>query len=196
MELAQPFNPQPNEQCATVLKKMGHEADARQILIAKEEDRAKSIPLLSPARLWHFIKRITIAYGYKPWRALFWSFFLVIVSACIFHQGRESSLLRPTQKDMVTNETPDLLEVDPNYPAFNPLLYSLDEFLPIINLRISDHYLPDANRGRVLLDRTLLHQRVVVTTGTLLRWWLWIHILTGWTLTTLVVAGLTGIIRK
>jgi hypothetical protein len=72
--------------------------------------------------------------------------------------------------------------------TFNPLIYSLDAFLPIIDLHQETRWLPvpgvPCSPGGGGLP-----------CGTILRWYLWAHILAGWMLTTLAVTGFTGLIR-
>ena len=69
----------------------------------------------------------------------------------------------------------------PYYKEFSPVVYSLDNFLPIINLGEKDHWMPNPHEGGL---------------GGFLRVYLWIHIALGWLLTTLFVAGLTPIVRS
>jgi len=185
------FSPHPYEQLALVFKGIGYDYDARKILIAKEDDRGLRTQMGFADMTWHRIKKLTINYGYEPRWALLWMIVIVALGGCVFDWGNLHSLIRPTKADAIWNETTDSLRVKDAHPSFRPWLYSLDEFLPLINLRAGDDYVPDAQRGTVLCV-----QPFRITTGTLLRWWLAIHIVLGWVLTTLFVAGVTGIIRK
>lgn len=71
----------------------------------------------------------------------------------------------------------------PDYPAFSAIVYSLDVFLPIVDLHQEDFWLPGKTDG-----------------GWGWAWrykvWMWIEILLGWFLTTLFIAGFTPLIRK
>ena len=60
--------------------------------------------------------------------------------------------------------------------TFDAFVYSLDTFLPIVNLHQEEHWLPDATSSW----------------GKALRAYLWFHILMGWALTTLGIAGATS----
>ena len=60
-------------------------------------------------------------------------------------------------------------------PTFNAFVYSLDTFVPLVDLHQAKYRLP---------------------TGPGLRLYLWIHISSGWVLTTLLVVGLTGLVRR
>jgi hypothetical protein len=59
-------------------------------------------------------------------------------------------------------------------PVFQPWIYSLDVLLPVVNLHQEEFWIP---------------QGVV-------RWWAWLAILAGWLLTTVVVAALSGLLKK
>jgi hypothetical protein len=67
-----------------------------------------------------------------------------------------------------------------NIPCFNPVIYSLDVFLPIVDLRQESYWLPVAN----------LPKRGLV------EYYYWLHVTLGWVFTTLSVAGLTGLVKK
>ena len=78
-----------------------------------------------------------------------------------------------------------------DYPRFDPFLYSVDMFVPVVTFHQATYWLPDANRGDVLVRIA----GVQIATGALLRYYLVMHILMGWVLTTLLIVGLTGLIR-
>jgi hypothetical protein len=67
-----------------------------------------------------------------------------------------------------------------DYPAFQPLLYSADVLLPIVNLQQKDYWAPNSAGPR----------------GHWARLYLPFHILAGWFFTTLFVVGVTGLIRR
>jgi len=79
--------------------------------------------------------------------------------------------------------------------AFCPWIYSLDTFLPIVDLHQEGRWLP--NRGGGDLVTAFCPDRYIgITWGELLYMWFWLEILLGWLLTTLALAGLTGLIRR
>ena len=79
--------------------------------------------------------------------------------------------------------------------TFCPWVYSLDTFLPIVDLHQEGRWLP--NRGGGDLVTAFCPDRYVgITWGELLYMWFWLEILLGWLLTTLALAGLTGLIRR
>ena len=60
-----------------------------------------------------------------------------------------------------------------------------------MDLHQRSHWLPNANRGTEI--SLFLFK---CKTGGLLRYYFWIHIILGWLLTSLWVAGFTGLVRR
>ncbi len=156
------FVPQPYVQLARVLQEMGHEADARRILIAKQKDPARVKSLSIPGRVWHHLLGSTFGYGYRPWLALLVAWLLYIaLGTGLFQIGIDKALFAETEAGTV--------------PAFNALVYSLDAFVSLVDFHQAKYRLP---------------------TVWWLRGYLWLHIGFGWFLTTLLVVGLAGLVRK
>ena len=78
------------------------------------------------------------------------------------------------------------------YPRFNSIIYSAEMFVPPVKFYQAEYWLPNANRGSLVLPCGC----VTLTWGGALRGYLWFHIAAGWFLTTIWVAGLTGVIKK
>ncbi len=187
-----PLYPQPYEQLAKVLRNGGYEADARKILIAKEEDRARASKLNPLQRTWHLLFGLTTQYGYNPSRAVQLSLCILLFGWAFFQVGGHEGLLSPPNESAyvsLVGTGPRV--VSPNYPAMNSLIYSLDMFLPVVNLYQADYWLPNANRGAIIPGFAWAEVRW----GGMLRWYLWFHILSGWVLTTMLVVSLTRPMR-
>ncbi|MGO9604146.1 MAG: hypothetical protein ACLQAT_12230 [Candidatus Binataceae bacterium] len=95
------------------------------------------------------------------------------------------------------------------YQPFNGFIYSLETFLPLVNLQFAKHWLPAAKLSPQPSVDLLEHLRhwpfrwlppwhhdFGPKFGKHLRWYFWLHILAGWFLTTMFVAGVTGLVRK
>jgi hypothetical protein len=131
------FRPQPYEQVIRVLRRLGHDRDARDIAIAKQVALRDS-GLLGPMRKrWNRFLEITVAYGYKPWRALVGVIGFCVVGMALFDLGSSFGLMSPAdsrvflqQKFVDSGGT----WLPPEYPRFNAPIYSLDVFLPIVDL--------------------------------------------------------------
>lgn len=182
------FLPQPYEQAAKVLRAHGHAEEAREVLIAKERRRGASMRFrdiwektrgsawtdrllrgLSLAVEWAWYRSFAklIGYGYRPSLAFFLAILWVSFGACLFWLGSGRGLMTPLQ------ETPAV--------PFQPFIYSVETFTPLIPLRQADFWLPDAN---------------ITPWGYALRWFVWFHTALGWITTTLLVAALTGLLRR
>jgi hypothetical protein len=151
------FSPQPYKNLARVLKGMGYEDEARKILVAMHADDQLTNRLTWVDRAKTRILGITIGYGYQPSLAGLWMLVFVALGAVIFHQEH--------RKGGITTTGPS---------KFNALVFSIDSFLPIIDLKESDAWSPRSTTARA---------------------YLWIHMAAGWVLSTLFAVGLSGLIR-
>jgi hypothetical protein len=61
---------QPYQQLAAGCRALGHERQAREVLIAQRRDQLARTPTSWPERVWGRVTKITLGYGYQPWRAL------------------------------------------------------------------------------------------------------------------------------
>ena len=196
------YYPQPYEHLAKVLKEMGHTVDARKVLIAKQdreqEERQKERRFISYG--WHWLLGKTTSYGYEPWRVFKWMFFLWAFGAMFFSNAFHYDYMQPSKErvfldtcfvpqpdDTCENWIPagrrwakDARYIPADYTEFNSLIYSLDTFLPIVDLHQENYWLPGLDKPWSWFNRA----------------YLWLHIVLGWMLTSIGVAGLTGIIKK
>jgi hypothetical protein len=175
---------QPYEQLAKVLKSSGHESEATEVLIAKQVDLRLYGDLGWWAKLWNRVLGFSIGYGYKPHRALFGMLFFLLVGTVAFQFGYWDHLITPSNN--VANERKARMD----YPKFHAFIYSLDTFLPIVDLKQKGYWLPNANQGDNVIPGVRFRY------GGLLRIYFWAHIVFGWILTTLWVTGFTGLVRR
>jgi hypothetical protein len=61
---------QPYQQLAAGYRALGDERQAREILMAQRDDELTRTHIRRPDRLWGRITKVTLGYGYQPWRAL------------------------------------------------------------------------------------------------------------------------------
>ena len=193
------FLPQPYEQLAATLRRIGHERDARFVMIAKNRERARFSHFPRQSWWWYnFFGRI-IGYGYAPWRAFVMSAVIILLAGVLFAFGYSHDLISPTKESayeknssgqfVLVNEKRKLAD---NYPVFNPFVYSLESFTPLLSLDQSANWMPNANRSA----QCHLWRWQITVTGSELRAYLWIHIITGWLLTTLWVGAVTGLVKS
>jgi hypothetical protein len=189
----QRFLSQSFDQLAGVLRKMGYEEDAKKVMIAKNDSEAKHVPLrFNRIGDWIWFKIIGpfIGYGYKPWNALLMSFGIVIIGTALFRIGFRKGIVTPTSEAAYGTVAGWTHQLSESYPKFDAFIYSLETFVPLVKLGIGEHWTPNANLGR-----SLRLGFFSLRTGSLLRAYLWFHIIAGWVLTTLWVGGLTGLVK-
>jgi len=199
LRLQDSFWPQPYEQLAKVLRKSGDDAGAKDVLIAKNKDKAKRRKLTWPQWLWYRLLGPRIGYGHNPWLALRSVLVFVLVGWFLFAVGYSFGLITPPNKSAYTTEE-QLSVLDPGdprlristaYPVFNSLVYSIDVFIPVVDFHQAKHWLPNANRG----DRIMKIGPWPLHTGGVLLFWLWLETILGWILSTLFIVSLTGLVR-
>jgi hypothetical protein len=171
------FLSQPYEQLATVFGKMGLEEDARKVMIEKNKEHARYVRW-RPEWLWYgFFGKIT-GYGYRRWRAFWISIVLIVIGSWFFSAAYKAGIMTPTERS----------DRSVTYPVFNPLVYSVEEFMPLPALGIKEHWAPSPEgRGAVQVGALELP-----LTGGFLCAYLWLHIIAGWILTPFWLVGLTG----
>jgi hypothetical protein len=171
------FLPQPYEQLAKALRDSGDEEGATEILIAKNQDRARHTPH-GLRRVLHWFFGVTTAYGYRPLRALWWALAVIILGWVLFRMGFRTDAMVYTKG------------LSDYRPEHWPLVYSIETFVPLVKLRHTEYWLPGYGKGGPFLSC-----RYFPTIGSLLCVYLWIETFAGWIITTLFVVGLTGLIR-
>ena len=144
------------------------EKDAKTIARAKQNDLRKYGKLSSYAWFWNWFLDFTIGHGYQVWRILIFACSIIGIGAFVFYIANYMGVMVPV-KDAATKT-----------PFFQPIIYSIDLFLPIVNLHEEEYWLP-MGQGKF---------------SNFFMGYLWVHIFLGWLLTTIGVAGLTGIVKK
>ncbi|MEV8022387.1 oxidoreductase [Streptomyces sp. NPDC086554] len=102
---------QPYEQLAAWYRQIGHDDDARRVLLVKQRHRRKTLGL--PARLWGHLLDAAVGYGYRPWLAGLWLAALILLGTTVFNAHSP----KPTEPGQV--------------PPFNAFVYTLDLLIPI-----------------------------------------------------------------
>jgi hypothetical protein len=171
------FSPQPYEQFSFYLNKVGRDDDAKKIQIEKNRD-----PLLISqkdffSRQLHRAFGLILGYGYKPSNALVLIILFIIAGWIIFWQADNAGILTSLHTS--------------NSPKFNSLIYSADNFIPLIDLQMAKYWNPSKDGNELIKFR-----HFNISCGSLIRFYLWAHIVVGWILVTFFVVGLTGLVKK
>jgi hypothetical protein len=218
------FHPQPYEQLATVLRDMGYEDQVADVLVQMNKDHGRYIhnqlglkqsdPGTKPEAksfLSAWIARLTskdwwwyngfgwlIGYGQNPLRALCISLGFIAFGYGVFRIGNAYGLMWPTDDGEIRRDSngepisaKGVATVSEDYTRFNAFIYSLETFTPLLQLDQNGRWRPNANRG--IRIRFLPGNP---TAGSLLRGYLWVHIILGWVLTSLWVGAITGLVKS
>lgn len=149
------YVPYAYEQLTASYRRIGDDAAARTVLLAKQRRQRRGLPWY--ARLWGHVQDLTVGYGFRPMRAVSWMLSLLLVASAAYATHRPRALK--------ADESPD----------FNPVFYSLDLLLPIIDFGQERAYTPEGD----------WHQGLA-----------YVLIITGWILATTVIAGVTRAISR
>ena len=107
------YQPQPYEQLAACYRRLGHDEQARIVLLAKHRHRTKRLRLA--AKVWGHVQDAAVGYGYRPARAFAWLALLVTVTAIYF-----------------TANPPHAIGT--GSPRFQPVIYAFDTVVPVLDL--------------------------------------------------------------
>ncbi|MGK7881430.1 MAG: hypothetical protein AB4060_15230, partial [Crocosphaera sp.] len=178
---------------------------AKDILIAKQNDRRRYGELKGFSWVLNYVLGLTIDHGYRPQKILIGVLLFLIIGWGIFFWGESQNLMSPSKVRAYSNSN-KVQQISDDYPKFHALMYSVDAFVPIIDFYQKSYWLPNGNKSKntkmptVYLDFSTSNPLpklniAQANTGNLLRWYFWFHIAMGWVLTSLAVAGFTGLVR-
>jgi hypothetical protein len=147
------FAPQPFRQLAKVLASEGDHAGTLKTLSEMEQRRRKIKDLSIWQRVVSLILKVTIGYGYYPFRALGWLATVVLVGAILYWIGFYTGRMVPTDKEahaeFVTHGY-----LPPQYVRFHALIYSLENSFPLVKLGQVDFWQPDPDSNSVVRSNT------------------------------------------
>ncbi|GAA3147817.1 oxidoreductase [Planomonospora alba] len=105
------YRPQPYEQLAAWYRRIGHEPDARRVLLAKQ--RGHRGTLRPTGRFWGRLLDVAVGYGYRPWLAGLWATVLLAAGTTVF------AAVPP-------------VKIDPEHVrTFSSFVYTLDLLVPV-----------------------------------------------------------------
>ncbi|EHR63889.1 translocation/assembly module TamB domain-containing protein [Saccharomonospora cyanea] len=172
------YRPGPYDQLATMLRACGNEEHADTVLMRKQQYRYESLAtgygwfFGAGVRLWSWLQRWMVGYGYRPVRALAWLLALLVLGSLWFGLGSDDCAVDADRFVVIGERC--AVNVDDTGLEWNPVLYTVDLLVPIADF---------GNKGRWHMagaDKW-------VSTG---------FIAMGWVLVTTVAAGVTRTLRR
>jgi folate-binding Fe-S cluster repair protein YgfZ len=157
-------------------------------------------------RLAHKLAGSFALYGFNPWRTVIWMFVFVLSFSAIWSLA-STGCERTDCKDETVfvmalkgNFGQDDARSEANYPAFAPLAYSFDVFMPFVDFGFKGHWRPKLSYKPIAeLPAPSLPWReketVTVTLGSLLYGLYVFEMILGLVLTSLAVTGFTGMLN-
>jgi hypothetical protein len=215
------FWPQPYEQLATVLREMGHDEEARTVLIVKERlqrrarrTRAKSPLLRAALALNDGVLAVTVRYGRQPLLALLWLILFWAVGVLVFGFAEQNSALKPNSPVVLRSLEWTMCSIERTHSRYMP---STGEVMPgraltgqsqlscFLSQPEASSY-PEFNSWMYSLDVLLPVMEIgqkqywrpdpSKPSGTLtLNYYYFLSVI-GWVLSLLAVAGFSGLVKS
>jgi hypothetical protein len=155
------YMPQVYDQLIEAYAAAGEESHQRDALIAKQRRRRGQLPWYG--WLWNLALDVLIGFGYRTGRALIPFVAFLAFGWWYFGNAYDDG-------DIIPRSTAETM----NVPPFRPLIYSLDQLVPVVNFGQRESWVASGDA------QTLVTVMVIV----------------GWVLTTAILAALTGLVRR
>lgn len=146
---------QPWTHLSNVLYASGFELPARDIRFDREERRARSFPIRNIGDQIILIFQRLVGYGFRPWVGVVASLILVLIGGIVYTRAIEDGMVRVAEEEVAAIvEAAGGSRLPPDYPAFNPLLFSADRFIPFISFGQSDTW-SVRSQPKAVVDRRI-----------------------------------------
>ena len=102
--------------------RIGEPEEATTVWYARERLQRKEVGVLR--RIWGVVQDITLGYGYRPWRALAWLALMLIAGSITYYLAPPPAIQASAA------------------PHFNPVIYTLDLLVPLVDLGMKHAFNP------------------------------------------------------
>ena len=200
------FLSQPWEQLIKTLREMGHPYEAAEVAMEKQEQLRKAGKIQGQTlKSLHWLYGFLAGYGYQPMKLVVAMIWLWLGCTFFFSVGGSYGYIGPSTP--LLNNPELALSIEENcghrreagkhvwtkcaampaeYTTFQPLLYSLDLILPLVDLQQESDWAPIVEEA----------PGVDMGYGVFLRWLMWFEILFGWMASLMLVAILGRLVDK
>lgn len=203
-DLVTHFKPQAWVQLSRRLAAQGYHDDAREIAILRRRRHRRAASASKSARIQGWLLDVFALYGFNPWRTVVWAIAFIMLFAGVWHYAATGCLRSDCKDETVFVMAlkgefgQDDAKAVTNYPAFVPIAYSLDVFMPFVNFGFKEHWRPRldyAPLARIAVPIPDAHRTIVITTGQVLYVLYVIEMLLGLILISLAITGFTGMLK-
>ncbi|OQO90615.1 oxidoreductase [Saccharomonospora piscinae] len=175
---ARGYRPGPYDQLATMLRASGNEEHADSVLMRKQQYRYEALAsgyrwvFGVGVRVWSWLQRWMMGYGYRPVRALAWLLGMLVLGSLWFGLGSDDCVADAGRFVVIGERC--AVNMDDTGLEWNPVLYTVDLLVPIADF---------GNKNRWHMSGA---DKWVSTGFTAM----------GWILATTVAAGVTRTLRR
>jgi hypothetical protein len=207
------FKPQAWVYLSKQLAAQGLDRDARLITIERRRRERRSRWTTGLSRWESRLLDWFALYGFNPWRTVMWMAAVVVLFAGIWAWAAaecrkpgcfDETVFVTQRRDSFSAEA-----FTKRYPAFHPLAYSFDVFVPFVSFGYEDHWRPNTAFGALATwrlphlpafiagetDKERIFADVTITTGGILYLLTILEKILGLVLTSLMVTAFTGLLR-
>ncbi len=211
-DLGKDFRPQPFEHLIKIYREMGHDRDAREIAIFKEETRLRRPWLFrgknyswfwNPLNWMRFVfLEKGVGYGYRSHRPIIAALIVWLTASCFFDLAAKNGVMAPTNPVVFLN--PELEKCRDNWSAcqlpkmreehtsFQPTIYALDLLLPIVELGQNSAWTPMVKQWSMqlpLVGDIFIPKWIAISA-------VWFEIIFGWAVSLILIAVVGGAVRR
>jgi uncharacterized protein YjbI with pentapeptide repeats len=182
-DLLSPFSPQPWHELANLYESHGQLADARWLRIKAARRTTRAAPWYGKLSRWLYGG--LVGHGYRPWLAAAWLIVVIVATSLLVDVNARHFAPSAPSAAAMSAAAPVLQRIDgetsssdlnPNYPTLQPALYSIDFLLPVSSgAQVNSWRVTDA--ASVSISLAVLK-------------------IVAWVLGALLLAGVTGLLRR
>jgi hypothetical protein len=205
-EVRKSFKPQPYLQFAKVLRRAGYENAANDVLVRLERNRTRCGDFRALRRLGRWGLDCFLRYGFSPFRPVYFVLAWALVSAVVFGVAYKDNRIVATKDNQHIPVSSSSSSIQAPAPVprvtFNEVIYAIDTLIPIVDFNQKKNWVVEP----LSLEANSVRSTVSHWYDFLLDLWrdipLWgagalliFNTFFGWLMTTLFVAGVTGLLR-
>ncbi|MCB9958423.1 MAG: hypothetical protein H6843_07475 [Rhodospirillaceae bacterium] len=199
-ELKHHFNPQPWRMTSRVLRDMGYDDAANRVSIERRTRQRKADGTHWRVRLVETTLHLISKYGYDPYQAVVSAMIVIVFGAFVFWVAEVNCRTNLCVGPLLTPSNVGSIGGIEEYPEFNPLLHSLDLFIPVLDFNTESMWSinPDSCviPSRRNQHRDNIDQIQPICIGWLVHLYGIFHRILGALIISMAIIGFTGLVKR